>query len=237
MLFLEAVLVLVAQLHQRRMLTSLNVVRMAAVDCDCTSRSATRWRRRDIERAALGGWPAPTGRSAPSLPAAPAAGGRPAASAPGLAPAHRRDRADTSPLVTRPSRPVPKWPAQSRRRPSALPRRASQPPPAGRRGWSRRRGAAATGAAAASRPPLPSVSIVAITSSQRPCSVVFDDRGDNHRRCRNFEHDLVGFDLDQDLVGNDGFAGLLLPLPYRRLGDRFGELRDLDFDDGHDVRS
>src|SRR5512146_2931914 len=30
------------------MFTSLNVVRMAAVDCDCTRRSATRWRRRDI---------------------------------------------------------------------------------------------------------------------------------------------------------------------------------------------
>src|SRR5438132_853850 len=30
------------------MLTSLNVVRIAAVDCDCTSRSATRWRNRDI---------------------------------------------------------------------------------------------------------------------------------------------------------------------------------------------
>src|SRR5207253_5252700 len=30
------------------MLTSLNVVRIAAVDCDCTRRSATRWRKRDI---------------------------------------------------------------------------------------------------------------------------------------------------------------------------------------------
>jgi len=30
------------------MFTSLNVVRIAAVDCDCTRRSATRWRSRDI---------------------------------------------------------------------------------------------------------------------------------------------------------------------------------------------
>src|SRR5204863_5934131 len=30
------------------MLTSLKVVRIAAVDCDCTRRSATRWRSRDI---------------------------------------------------------------------------------------------------------------------------------------------------------------------------------------------
>src|ERR1044071_1022739 len=30
------------------MFTSLNVVRIAAVDCDCSRRSATRWRSRDI---------------------------------------------------------------------------------------------------------------------------------------------------------------------------------------------
>src|SRR3954470_776535 len=75
------------------MLTSLKVVRMAAVDCDCTRRSAMRARRRDIGtrcsvRLPAGSWIA-------GLAGFAAAGA-------GLAPADT-----TSPLVTRPSRPVP----------------------------------------------------------------------------------------------------------------------------------
>ena len=47
-LFLEAVLIALRSSMTGCMLTSLKVVRIAAVDCDCTSRSATRARRRDI---------------------------------------------------------------------------------------------------------------------------------------------------------------------------------------------
>ena len=51
---------------------------------------------------------------------------------------------------------------------------------------------------------------------------------------RHFEHDLVGFDLDQDLVHRHGVAGLLLPLQQGGLGHRFGQLRNLDFYDCHE---
>jgi len=49
----------------------------------------------------------------------------------------------------------------------------------------------------------------------------------------DFQHHLVGLDLDQDLVLRHGFAGLLLPLQQGGLGNRFGQLRDLDFNDSH----
>src|SRR5205823_12671314 len=42
-------------------LTSLKVVRIAAVDCDCTRRSATRWRKRDIGTRCSGRAPAADG--------------------------------------------------------------------------------------------------------------------------------------------------------------------------------
>src|SRR5438045_2093244 len=74
------------------MLTSLKVVRMAAVDCDCTRRSATRARRRDIGtrcsvRLPVGIWIAGAGFAAAGAGAEPAD--------------------IMSPLVTRPSRPLP----------------------------------------------------------------------------------------------------------------------------------
>jgi hypothetical protein len=87
------------------MFTSLNVVRMALLACDCSRRSATRARRRDIGTRCSGRSPsghqvtAPGCGTMPAQPAAGAAATRPV-SAPGL-------RATASDLVTRPPRPVP----------------------------------------------------------------------------------------------------------------------------------
>ncbi|MNT19853.1 hypothetical protein D3C72_1551330 [compost metagenome] len=53
------------------------------------------------------------------------------------------------------------------------------------------------------------------------------------RGCRHFEHDLVGFDLDQDFIDGDGFAGFLLPREHGGLGHGFGKLGDFDFYDRH----
>jgi hypothetical protein len=62
-------------------------------------------------------------------------------------------------------------------------------------------------------------------------AVVLDDLGEDARGRRgNLEHDLVGFDLDEDLVHGDGLAGLLLPLQERGLGHGFRQLRNLHFD-------
>src|SRR6185437_12245619 len=93
------------------MLTSLKVVRMAAVDCDCTRRSATRWRSRDIGtrcsvRDPDGIWIEGAGRGG-----AFAAGACVPVEATGeiVVPteAGAAGAARTSALVTRPSRPVP----------------------------------------------------------------------------------------------------------------------------------
>src|SRR5437879_5070127 len=83
------------------MFTSLNVVRMAAVDCDCTRRSATRWRKRDIGTRCSG---RPLS-SAVSIGAFTSGSAGRAASA--KAPAAGCSADNTSPLVMRPSRPVP----------------------------------------------------------------------------------------------------------------------------------
>src|SRR5690606_2543658 len=53
---------------------------------------------------------------------------------------------------------------------------------------------------------------------------------------REREHDLVGLDVDEILVTADRLADLLVPLQQRRLGDRFRQLRDLDFYQGHFLR-
>src|SRR5436190_19161921 len=75
------------------MLTSLKVVRMAAVDCDWMRRSATRCRRRVIGTRCSGREPAGMEAGAGAGFAAAGAGDEPAATA--------------SAFVTRPSRPVP----------------------------------------------------------------------------------------------------------------------------------
>jgi hypothetical protein len=84
------------------MLTSLKVVRIAAVDCDWTSRSATRWRRRDIGTRC-------SGRPDSSCSTSTGGGGccNGALGAEKVFP----EACSTSPLVTRPSRPVP-WIAE-----------------------------------------------------------------------------------------------------------------------------
>jgi len=49
--------------------------------------------------------------------------------------------------------------------------------------------------------------------------------------CRrwNFQHHLVGFQVDQVLVPVHGLAGFLMPCGYRGVVNRFGQYRDLDF--------
>jgi hypothetical protein len=49
----------------------------------------------------------------------------------------------------------------------------------------------------------------------------------------DFEHHLVGFDLNQDFIDGDGFAGLLLPVEHGGFRHGFGELRNFDFYDSH----
>src|SRR5260221_9979647 len=86
------------------MFTSLNVVRMAAVDCDCTRRSAIRWRRRDIATRCAVREPGAGGGRREAGGAFSGAGGFAAEGA---------EAAFTSALVTRPSRPVPAMVAAS----------------------------------------------------------------------------------------------------------------------------
>jgi hypothetical protein len=52
--------------------------------------------------------------------------------------------------------------------------------------------------------------------------------GDGH-----FENDLVGFDIDQDLIARNGFANLLFPGSQRAFGDGLGQLGNLNFDNAH----
>src|SRR6266436_693404 len=97
------------------MFTSLNVVRMAAVDCDCTRRSATRWRKRDIgtrcsgrplsSAVSIGAFTSGSAGRAASAKAPAALAAVAAAGAAAKAAGCSAD--NTSPLVMRPSRPVP----------------------------------------------------------------------------------------------------------------------------------
>ena len=90
------------------MLTSLKVVRMALVVCDCSSRSATRARRRDIGTRCSGRSPrfGATGAATAGNGLA-AAVGAGAARGLGAALVGAASAPSTSPLVTRPSLPVP----------------------------------------------------------------------------------------------------------------------------------
>ena len=54
------------------------------------------------------------------------------------------------------------------------------------------------------------------------------------RRCGHFEHDLVGFDFDQDFIGSNSFTGFFLPGQHGGFRHGFRQLGDFDFYDGHD---
>src|SRR6185312_3564109 len=142
------------------MFTSLNVVRMAAVDCDWTRRSATRWRRRDMG----------TRVSA----RAPVGGGLPSRRRPGSkawAPAFAGVTPNTSALVTRPSRPEPCTAEVSMPFSAAILAAEGEaagaagalPAAAGASGWAPTF-VGATAACAGAAVAFPSVSITAITS-------------------------------------------------------------------------
>ena len=60
------------------------------------------------------------------------------------------------------------------------------------------------------------------------------DVGDHAGRRRGqFQHHLVGLDVDQVLVTGDSVADFLVPLQQRGLGHRLGQLRHLDFNLSH----
>ncbi|EDT08719.1 hypothetical protein BgramDRAFT_4373 [Paraburkholderia graminis C4D1M] len=65
-------------------------------------------------------------------------------------------------------------------------------------------------------------------------AVVRDDlREHAGRGCRHFEHDLVGLDFDENFVLRHSLAGLLLPLQHGGFRDRLGQLGNLDFNNSH----
>ena len=65
-------------------------------------------------------------------------------------------------------------------------------------------------------------------------AVALLDVGDHASRRRGqFQHHLVGLDVDQVLVTGDGVADFLVPLQQRGLGHRLGQLRHLDFNLSH----
>ena len=154
--------------------------------------------------------------------------------------------ASTSPFVTRPSRPVPGTEAVSTPFSAAIFVADGEAavgglrPPGAAGGWVPAfAGATAclsAAGAAALAVAFASVSIVAITSPlvTAVAVVLHDLREHAVGGRRQLEHDLVGLDVDQVLVALDRLADLLAPGDQRGLGDRFGELRDLDFDLRHD---
>ncbi|MCY1232469.1 hypothetical protein D9M72_449610 [compost metagenome] len=162
------------------MLTSLKVVRMALVDCDCSRRSAIRARRRLIGTRSSGRSPsaAKSTGAETCCSAGLAAAGAGAALAAGAAGAAAA--ASASPLVMRPSLPVPAtWPAD---RPAsaislAADGIATPPAAAGAAVAAAGAGAAAAGAGAAAAgaaaPAVASVSILAMISSATTVSPSF----------------------------------------------------------------
>ena len=87
------------------MLTSLKVVRMALLDCDCSKRSATRARRRVMGTRCSGRWP--KSGAAGALTCGKVLVGTPVGMDAAWTAARGAGAASTSPLVTRPSLPVP----------------------------------------------------------------------------------------------------------------------------------
>ena len=66
-------------------------------------------------------------------------------------------------------------------------------------------------------------------------SIALDDL-DQHAgtRGRDFQHNLVGLDIDQDFIARNSFADFLLPGSQRAFGDGLGQLGNLNFDNAHD---
>jgi hypothetical protein len=65
-------------------------------------------------------------------------------------------------------------------------------------------------------------------------AIALDDL-DQHAstRRRDFQNDLVGFDIDQDFIASNGFANFLFPGSQRAFGDGLGQLGNLNFDNAH----
>src|SRR5438552_2640777 len=155
------------------MFTSLNVVKIAAVDCDCTSRSATRCRSRDIGTRCSGRAPRAAGSLIVGAWTGAGVGARAAAGTDSDLPPSlfAPTAARTSPLVMRQPRPVPAT-SPGVRFCSAISLRAAGNAPAAACGAAVTAGADATagvaaGAAAAASPgaaPFASVSMTAMTS-------------------------------------------------------------------------
>src|SRR6266853_2841285 len=145
------------------MLTSLNVVRIAAVDCDCTRRSAMRTRRRLIGTRCSGRFP----RICSALTGA-LGWGKEGFTAAGASGAGELVAPSTSPLVTRPPRPLPAIEPVSTPFSSASLRADGMAGAAAGAGFAAGTGAGAafacTCTAGAAALALPSVSRVAMTS-------------------------------------------------------------------------
>ena len=156
------------------MFTSLNVVRMALDDCDCNSRSATRARRRLMGTRCSGRSPR-SGLATGAVTWGSTLVGTPVGITAAVDCTPPATAASTSPLVTRPSLPVPAT-APTDRLLSASSLAAAgmatlplAPPAATAAAAATGAGAAAAGAAAdaagAAAPALPSVSILAMSWS------------------------------------------------------------------------
>ena len=208
------------------MSTSLKVVSIAAMFCASFRRRAIVWRRRDIDtrssRAASDG-----------ADGALAAGAGAAGMTRGLmSAAGFSSAAMTSPLVMRPSLPVPAMAAASTLFSVTILRTAGDKALLGL-GRRRRRIGLRAGASAgfAAAPPAAPSSIdprSAPTLTVLPAAASIA-RELARRRRRHFHRDLVGLQFHQRLVGLHRFTGLLEPLGDRRFGDRFAESRNADF--------
>ena len=220
------------------MSTSLKVVSIAAVFCASFSRRAMVWRSRVIftrsSRAASS-----AGEGARTCTAA-------AGCATGVgAAAARSIAAIMSPLVTRPSLPVPSTLAGSMPVSAAILRTdgasgASAAPTTFGGGAELARlgggllGAAALGLAAAgfAGAPRAVLDLAEQRADRDGLAVLGGDLGEHAGgRRRHLDRHLVGLELDQRLVDRDGIARLLEPFADGRLGDGFAEGGNADF--GH----
>src|SRR6266581_4127843 len=141
------------------MLTSLNVVRIAAVDCDCTRRSAMRTRKRLIGTRCSGRFPRICSRLTGAL-----GWGKEGFAATGASSAGGLVAPSTSPFVTRPPRPLPAIEPVSMPFSSESFRAEGMAGAADATGAGFAAGAAGFTGTAAEAAAFPSVSIVAMTS-------------------------------------------------------------------------